>query len=99
VKVCELFSQLPGTTYIERCSVSSPVTVNKAKKAIKKAFQCQIDGRGFSLVEILSACPTNWKMTPVNSCKWIDDVMNKEFPLGVFKDIPPAAEKSERHSS
>ena len=93
VKVCELFSQLNGTTYIERCTVNSPAGVNKTKKAIKKAFQCQIDGLGFSLVEILSPCPTNWKMSPTDSCKWIDTVMNKEFPLGVFKDNTTAVKK------
>ena len=71
---------------MERCSVNSPAGVNKTKKAIKKAFQCQIDGLGFSLVEILSLCPTNWKMSSVDSCKWIDEVMSKEFPPGVFKD-------------
>jgi 2-oxoglutarate ferredoxin oxidoreductase subunit beta len=91
VKVSEIFSQLKGATYIERVTVNSPASVNKAKKAIKKAFQCQIDGLGFSLVEVLSPCPTNWKMTPIDSCKWIDDVLSKEFPLGVFKDetLPP----------
>ncbi len=86
LKVSEIFSQLQGTTYIERCSVSTPATVNKTKKAIKKAFQCQKDGLGFSLVEILSACPTNWKMNSIDSFKWIDDVLSKEYPPGVFKD-------------
>lgn len=94
VKVCELLSQLEGTTYIERCTVSSPAGVNKTKKAIKKAFQCQIDGLGFSMVEILSPCPTNWKMNPTDSCKWIDNVMSKSFPLGVFKDKTAVAGKS-----
>ncbi|HPK53144.1 MAG TPA: thiamine pyrophosphate-dependent enzyme [Smithellaceae bacterium] len=94
VKVCELFSQLPGTTYVERCAVNSPAGVSKTKKAIKKAFQCQMDGHGFSLIEILSPCPTNWKMSSIDSCKWIDNVMSKEFPLGVFKDNLPAAKKS-----
>lgn len=86
VKVCELFSPLKGVTYIERCTVTSPANINKTRKAIKKAFQCQIDGLGFSLIEILSPCPINWKMMPIDSCKWIDNVMSKEFPLGVFKD-------------
>ena len=93
VKVCEIFSQLKGTTYVERVTVNSPANVNKAKKALKKAFQCQMDGLGFSLVEILSPCPTNWKMTSVASCKWIDEVMSKEFPLGVFKDNIAAVKK------
>jgi 2-oxoglutarate ferredoxin oxidoreductase subunit beta len=93
IKVCEMFSGLKGTTYVERVTVNSPASINKAKKAIKKAFQCQIDGLGFSLVEILSPCPTNWKMNPVDACKWIDNVMSKEFPLGVFKDNTAAEKK------
>jgi 2-oxoglutarate ferredoxin oxidoreductase subunit beta len=94
VKVSEIFSLLKGVTYVERCMVNSPANVNKTKKAIKKAFQCQIDRQGFSLIEILSPCPTNWKMTSINSCKWIDEVMSKEFPPGVFKDNITAANKT-----
>ena len=88
IKVCEVFSLLPGTAYIERCTVNSPASILKTKKSIRKAFQYQIDGRGFSLIEILSPCPTNWKMTPIDSCRWIDEVMSKQFPLGVIKDVP-----------
>jgi len=87
VRICEVFSMLDGTTYLERVTVNKPAAVSKAKKAIKKAFQYQLDGKGFSLVEILSPCPTNWKMGPIESCRWIDDVMTKQFPLGVVKDI------------
>ena len=87
---------LPGTAYIERCTVNSPVSILKAKKAIRKAFQYQIDGLGFSLVEILSPCPTNWKMTPIESCRWIDEVMSKSFPLGVIKDLPAAAKGEQK---
>ena len=87
VRICEVFSMLDGTTYLERVTVNKPAAVAKTKKAIKKAFQCQLDGKGFSLVEILSPCPTNWKMGPIESCRWIDDVMTKQFPLGVVKDI------------
>ncbi len=94
IKVSEIFSQLNGVTYLERCMVNSPANIIKTKKAIKKAFQCQIDGHGFSLIEILSPCPTNWKMSSVNSCKWIDEVMSKEFSPGVFKDDIPAATKT-----
>ena len=99
VKVCEIFSQLQGTTYVERVTVNSPASVKKTKKALKKAFQCQMDGLGFSLVEILSPCPTNWKMTSIASCKWIDEVMSKEFPLGVFKDnVAPGKQPAEAAS-
>lgn len=96
VKVSELLVQLPGTTYIERCAVNSPANILKTKKAIKKAFQYQMEGKGFSLVEILSPCPTNWKMSAVDSCKWIDEVMVKEFPLGTMKDTPSASKKVEK---
>ena len=88
VRICEVFSMLDGTTYLERVTVNKPAAVVKAKKAIKKAFQYQLDGKGFSLVEILSPCPTNWKMGTLEACRWIDDVMMKQFPLGVVKDIP-----------
>jgi 2-oxoglutarate/2-oxoacid ferredoxin oxidoreductase subunit beta len=99
VKVSELFSQLQGVTYIERCMVNSPANINKTRKAIKKSFQCQMDGMGFSLVEILSTCPTNWKMNPIDACKWIDEVMSKEFPPGVFKDNMASAKKVAKDAS
>ncbi|MBP1706625.1 MAG: thiamine pyrophosphate protein domain protein TPP-binding protein [Chloroflexi bacterium] len=86
IKMSEILGQIKGTCYIERVAVNSPANIRKAKKAIKKAFQCQIDGLGYSLVEILSPCPTNWRMTPIESWKWIDNVMSKEFPLGIIKD-------------
>ncbi len=93
VRVSEVFSLLPGTTYIERCTVNTPANILKTKKSIRKAFQYQIDGLGFSLIEILSPCPTNWKMTPAEACQWIDDVMSKSFPLGIFKDIQAEEQK------
>ena len=87
VRMSEILALVKGTVYIERVAVNSPVNIRKAKKAIRKAFQVQIDGLGFSLVEILSPCPTNWKMNPLESWQWIDKEMVKEFPLGVIKDI------------
>ncbi len=87
VKVCEVFAMLDGTSYLERVAVNSPAAVVKAKKAIAKAFRHQLDGCGFSLVEILSPCPTNWKMGSIESCRWIDEVMSKVFPLGVIKEV------------
>lgn len=98
IRISEVLAHLPGTAYTERCAVTSPAGINKAKRAIRKAFQYQMEGRGFTLVELLSPCPTNWKMSPVDSCKWIDDVMTKQFPLGVMKDIP-ASEKKEAQAS
>jgi len=87
IKMSEILALVKGSAYIERVAVNSPANIRKAKNAIRKAFQVQIDGLGFSLVEILSPCPTNWKMSPIESWKWIDDVMVREFPLGVIKDI------------
>jgi 2-oxoglutarate ferredoxin oxidoreductase subunit beta len=68
-------------------AVSNPANIKKAKKAIAKAFKHQLKKTGFSLVEILSACPTNWRMSSIESCRWIDEVMAKEFPLGVIKEV------------
>lgn len=86
VHFSEILGQLPGTMYIERCAVNTPANIMKAKKAVKKAFQCQMDNVGFSLIEILSQCPTNWKMSPVEACRWVSEVMMKEYPLGIIKD-------------
>ena len=87
IKMSEMVALVKGAIYIERTAVNSPANIRKTKKAIRKAFQVQIDGLGFSLVEILSPCPTNWKMSPLESWQWIDKEMTKEFPLGVIKDI------------
>ncbi len=85
LKVCELLSVLPGVSYAERVSVHTPSNILKAKKAMKKAFENQINGLGFSLVEALSPCPTYLGLSPEESIKWIDESMIKEYPLGVFK--------------
>jgi 2-oxoglutarate/2-oxoacid ferredoxin oxidoreductase subunit beta len=87
VRICEVFAQLDGTSYLERVAVNKPAAILKTKKAIIKAFQHQINGTGFSLVEILSPCPTNWKMDSLQACKWIDEVMSLQFPLGVVKEV------------
>ncbi len=86
IKVCELLSELDGPEYLERVTVNSVAHVRQAKRAIKKAFQNQIDNKGFSLIEVLSSCPTNWGMTPEKALKWIDDAMIPYYPLGVYKD-------------
>ena len=85
LKISELLAQLPAVKYVERVSVFSPAEVIKAKKAVKLAFQNQINNIGFSLVEILSPCPTYWAMSPKKAMEWIRDVMAKEFPLGRIK--------------
>ena len=87
VKVCEMLSQMDGATYLERVAVNNVANVKKAKAAIKKAFQNQIEGKGFSLVEVLSTCPTNWGMSPEKALTWLEDNMIPYYPLGVYKDI------------
>ncbi len=87
VKVCELLQNVDGAAYLERVAVNNPANVRKAKVAIKKAFQNQIDGKGFSLVEVVSTCPTNWGLTPEKALKWLEDNMLPYYPLGVYKDI------------
>ncbi len=86
VKVCELLSQIDGATYLERVAVNNVKNIKAAKKAIKKAFQNQVEGKGFSLVEVLSTCPTNWGMTPTDATKWLEENMMPYYPLGVYKD-------------
>lgn len=76
-----------GSVYIERTTVANPKGVNRTKKAIRKAFQIQMEDKGFSLVEILSPCPTNWKMTPTASIHWVEETMSKIFPIQVIKDV------------
>jgi 2-oxoglutarate ferredoxin oxidoreductase subunit beta len=85
LKISEILALLPGVKYVERTSLSSPPEVLKTKKAIKQAFQNQIEGIGFSLVEVLSACPTYWDMSPKQALDWIRDVLAKEFPIGRIK--------------
>lgn len=86
LRICELLAAIEGPAYIERVSVDSVKNIQIAKRAIKKAFQTQIERRGFSLVEILSNCPTNWGMTPTESLEWIRTDMMPVYPLGVYKD-------------
>ena len=86
VKVCEMLSQLEGPEYLARVAVNNVKNVNAAKKAIEKAFRNQVEGKGFSMIEVLSGCPTNWGMTPQAALKWIDDAMIPYYPLGVYKD-------------
>ena len=85
VRVCEMLSTLDGTAYCERVAVDCVKNVRNAKKAIKKAFETQMAGQGFSLVEVLSTCPTNWGLTPVASIEWLQKNMMPYYPLGVYK--------------
>jgi 2-oxoglutarate ferredoxin oxidoreductase subunit beta len=86
LQVSELLAVLPGAIYIERCAVHKPAEVRKTKKAIKHAFQLQLDGaKGLTMVEVLSQCPTAWRMTPTESVEWVEKEMTKAFPLGRLK--------------
>ena len=86
LKFSEVLAQLEGTSYLERVAVNSPANIRKTKQAIAKGFQHQLKKTGFSMVEILSPCPTNWKMAAPEACRWIDEVMAKQYPLGVIKE-------------
>ena len=87
IRVSEMLATLDGPSYIARVALNTPANQNKAKAAIKKAFQNQIEGKGLSLVEVLSTCPTNWGLTPIEAVKWLEKNMIPHFPLGVYKDI------------
>ncbi len=87
VRVCELLSSLDGPAYLERVCVDTPKNVRNAKRAIKKAFKNQIDGVGYSLVEVVSTCPTNWGMTPQDAFAWMRENMLPYYPLGVYRDV------------
>ncbi len=86
IKVCELLNGLDGPFYLERVAVDTPKNIIKTKRAIKTAFQYQIDNKGFSLIEVLSMCPTGWGVTPIQAKKWIADVMAKYYPMGEFRN-------------
>ena len=86
IRVCEMLATLDGPEFIQRVAVNNVKNVNTAKKAIKKAFQNQIEGKGFSLIEVVSSCPTNWGMTPQKALQWVEEKMIPYYPLGVYKD-------------
>lgn len=85
IRVSEMLATLDGVCFIARVAVNNPVNMNQAKKAIKKAFEIQISGKGFALVEILSTCPTNWGMNPIEANSWLEKNMIPFYPLGVKK--------------
>ena len=92
IRICELLSELDGPEYLERVAVNSVKNVLSAKKAITKAFRNQVEGKGFSLVEVLSSCPTNWGLTPAKALEWVGEKMIPYYPLGVYKDRTAAKE-------
>ena len=86
VKVCEMLSKVDGAAYLERVAVNNVKNVRAAKAAIKKAFTYQVEGKGFSLIEVLSTCPTNWGLSPDKALGWLEENMLPYYPLGVYKD-------------
>ncbi len=86
IRVSEMLSTLDGPAYIERVSVDCVKNINQAKKAIKKAFTCQVEKKGFSLVEVVSTCPTNWGLSPEEAMNWLRENMLPHYPLGVYCD-------------
>ena len=87
IRVSEMLRELDGVAYIERVTVDKPANVRKAKKAIRKAFEYQLEGVGYTFVEVVSTCPTNWGMTPQKSFEWMRENMLPYDPLGVYKDV------------
>ncbi len=87
IRMSEMLSTLEGPAYIERVSVDTVKNIKNAKKAIKKAFQYQLEGKGFTFVEVLSTCPTNWGLSPVDAIKWLQENMQEHYPLGVYRDV------------
>lgn len=87
IRVCEMLSTLDGVALAQRVAVDSVPHIKEARKAIVKAFKNQIDKKGFSIVEVLSTCPTNWGLSPVEAMQWLRDKMIPYYPLGVYKDI------------
>lgn len=90
LRIAEMLATIDGAKFVERVSVDSPANVRKAKKAIRRAFECQLKGIGFSIVEVLSTCPTNWGKTPVESLAWVKDSMIPYFPLQNFRNFEEA---------
>ena len=91
IRMSEMLATLQGTAYIARVAVHKIARINAAKRSMKKAFQMQIDKKGFSMVEVLSTCPTNWGLSPVEALNWLEHNMIPVYPLGVYKDIEGGA--------
>ena len=92
IHAAELIAPMKGVTFSARCAVNNPANYQHTKRCVKTAFERQFKNAGLSFVEVLSACPTDWRMTPLESMEWIENQMIAEFPLGVFKDVDKRAE-------
>ncbi len=87
LRISEMFAEIPGASYIARVSVHSPKQVRRARKAIKTAFEYQVEGRGFTMIEVLSTCPTGWGLSPIDALTWLDENMIPYYPLGIYKSL------------
>ncbi len=87
IKMAEMLATIDGAKFVERVAVNNPANIRKAKKAIKRAFECQMQGKGFAIVEVLSTCPTNWGKTPVKALAWLEENMKPYYPLGNLRDF------------
>lgn len=87
LRIAEMLATIDGAKYVARVAVNNPANIRKAKKAIKRAFECQIQNKGYAIVEVLSSCPTNWGKTPVDALKWLEENMIPYYPLGTFRDF------------
>lgn len=87
VPMAEIMAQMEGVCYSERVTVNTPARIAQCKKAMKHAFELQLEGKGLTFVEILSPCPTGWSMAPIKAMEWIDEKMTEIYPLGVKKDV------------
>jgi 2-oxoglutarate ferredoxin oxidoreductase subunit beta len=92
IRMAEILATMDGAGYIVRRSLHDPTNIRKSKKAIRTAFEVQVRGLGFSMVELLSTCPTNWGIAPVESLQWVQDHMIPAFPLGDYKVSPEVAQ-------
>ena len=87
LKVSEMLATIEGAAHVERVALNTTANITRAKKAIRRAFECQLAGKGFSLIEVLSTCPTNWGLNPIESMKWLGKNMIPYYPLGVFREV------------
>lgn len=87
LRMSEMLATIDGAAFVERVAVNNPANIRKAKKAIKRAFECQLQGKGFAIVEVLSTCPTNWGKTPNDALTWLEENMIPYYPLGNFRNF------------
>jgi len=87
IRVCELLDRLDAPALLARTMLADPSSIRRTKALLKKAFRYQMDGVGFALIEVLSPCPTYWRMTPAEACRYVQDELTKTFPVGIIRDV------------